>query len=164
MLSWLSSATPAILLPSLLRCVIREGGSRGHHFLSHAGVAGLWGRKSSGCGRCMDGIGGGWQGQMKPQTDEGSPTSSLTPVPPHAPQCPSDRCYRMDSSRSLARTPSPQVSGSWFPHLSPGGAHFLLRQGNLRKHAAAWWANPDMAGGLTGVAVSSQKWAIGRVN
>ncbi|XP_036085286.1 serine/threonine-protein kinase Sgk2 isoform X5 [Rousettus aegyptiacus] len=34
-----------------------------------------------------------------------SPQPLLRPL-----QCPSDRCYRMDSSRSLARTPSPQLS------------------------------------------------------
>lgn len=53
-------------------------------------------------------------------SDANSPTTALHACSSLCPQSPPDHCYRMDSSP--AGTPSPQVSGSWFPHPPPGGS------------------------------------------
>lgn len=77
---------------------------------------------------------------------------------PSCPQSPPDHCDRMESS------PSPQVSGSWFPHPPPGGSlpptlgEVSGRTGQPGGPTQQDWGE----GEATGVTVSSWKWALCR--
>lgn len=99
--------------PSLLRCLTREAGPRGHHFLSQTGIAGLGQVQGVRQGRTE-------QQCLTPYTgDTNSPAAPPSSCSSLRPQSVPDHCYSMDSSP--AGTPSPQVGGSWFPQPPPGG-------------------------------------------